>query len=90
MATGTTQGRPRLPIEEAYSSAPEGRLRGCDACHVTWFGTDERCWVCGGTGDGPVVVVSPTGSQSWSPRFCEATADDAETAALLRRVAFAP
>ena len=85
MATGTYEGRSGVPIEEAYCGAPDGRLRGCDSCHVTWFGTDERCWVCGGTGEGPVVVVSPTGSHSWSPRYCEAAADDTETAAFVRR-----
>jgi hypothetical protein len=56
---------------------------GCATCDVTWFGTDEQCWVCGGTGEGPVVIVAATGAQTWSSSGCEAGADDEETAAFL-------
>jgi hypothetical protein len=73
-------------IEAAYGQEPDGRLHGCPACSVTWFGVDQACWVCGGTGDGPVVVVPPNGSQTWSSARCTAGADDEETAAFLRRV----
>jgi len=73
-------------IEEAYGRDPDGRLHGCPACSVTWFGPEDRCWVCGGTDDGPVVMVPANGSQSWSAAHCALAADDEETAALVRRV----
>jgi hypothetical protein len=73
-------------IEQAYGEEPDGRLHGCPACNVTWFGLDDRCWVCGGADDGPVVVVPPNGSETWSPIRCAERADDEETAAFLRRV----
>jgi hypothetical protein len=73
-------------IEEAYADEPDGRLHGCPACSVTWFGVDDRCWVCGVAVDGPVATVPPNGSQSWSAARCAETADDDETAAFLRRV----
>ena len=64
----------------------DGRLRGCPACSVTWFGADDRCWVCGGTADGPVVLLPPAGAQTWSPACCLETAEDEETAAFVRRM----
>ena len=73
-------------IEEAYGQEPEGRLQGCPACSVTWFGTDQRCWVCGGPAEGPVVAVPPNGSETWSAARCVDGADEEETAAFLRRV----
>jgi hypothetical protein len=73
-------------IEEAYGQEPDGRLHGCPSCNVTWFGLEDRCWVCGGTDEGPVVVVPPNGSETWSPARCAERADDEETAALIRRV----
>ena len=73
-------------IEEAYGEESDGRLHGCTACSVTWFGVDDRCWVCGQAVDGPVVAVPPNGSQTWSAARCAETADDEETAAFLRRV----
>jgi hypothetical protein len=78
-----------LGIDEAYGQEPDGRLRGCPVCSVTWFGADDRCWVCGGTADGPVVVVPPNGSQTWSAARCAQGADDEETAALRRVIATA-
>jgi hypothetical protein len=73
-------------IEEAYGSQPAGRLHGCPACSVTWFGAEDRCWVCGGTLDGPVLGVPPNGSETWSAARCTEAADDEETVAFLRRV----
>jgi hypothetical protein len=73
-------------IEEAYGQEPDGRLQGCPACSVTWFGTDQPCWVCGGPAEGAVVTVPPNGSETWSASRCTVGADDEETAALLRRV----
>ena len=73
-------------IEEAYGAEPDGRLHGCPACSVTWFGADERCWVCGATAGGPVTVVPPNGCQTWSPACCAETAEDEETAAFVRRM----
>jgi hypothetical protein len=73
-------------IEEAYGREPDVQLHGCPVCSVTWFGADERCWVCGGTANGPVAVVPPNGAETWSPARCAEGADDEETAALLRRV----
>jgi hypothetical protein len=73
-------------IEEAYGQEPDGRLHGCPSCSVTWFGTENRCWVCGGPDDGPVVVVPPNGSQTWSPARCADADADEESAAFLRRV----
>ena len=72
-------------IEAAYGREPDGRLHGCPACSVTWFGAEDRCWVCGGSGDGPVVVVPPNGSETWSAEHCAEGADDEETAAFVRR-----
>ena len=40
-------------IEEAYGWEPDGQLHGCPTCNVTWFGADDRCWVCGQAADGP-------------------------------------
>lgn len=73
-------------IEEAYGQEPDGRLHGCPACSVTWFGVDDRCWVCANPVEGPVVVVPPNGSETWCAARCVDGADDEETAALLRRV----
>jgi hypothetical protein len=73
-------------IEEAYGQEPDGRLHGCPLCSVTWFGVDERCWVCGAPASGSMVVVPPNGSETWSPARCFEEADDEETAALVRRV----
>ena len=73
-------------IEIAYGQEPDAQLFGCRACSVTWFGLDERCWVCGGLADGPVVTVPPNGSETWSAARCGDRADDEETAAILRRV----
>jgi hypothetical protein len=73
-------------IDEAYGQEPEGQLHGCPACSVTWFGADARCWVCGGPGYGPVVVVPPNGSETWSAARCTEGAEDEETAAFVRRV----
>jgi hypothetical protein len=73
-------------IEAAYGEEPDGRLHGCPACSVTWFGVDDRCWVCGAAAAGPVVVVPPTGSETWSAARCADHADAEETAAFLRRV----
>jgi hypothetical protein len=76
-------------IEAAYGQELDCRLRGCPACNVTWFGAEGRCWVCGGTAEGPVVVVPPNGSQTWSAAHCADAAEDEETAAVLRRVGIA-
>jgi uncharacterized OB-fold protein len=76
-------------IEEAYGREPDGRLHGCPVCGVTWFGPEQRCWVCGGTAEGPVVVVPPNGSQTWSAAQCADGAEDEETATVLRRVGIA-
>ena len=73
-------------IEKAYGQEPDGQLLGCFACSVTWFGTDRRCWVCGGPADAPGVGVPPNGSESWSAARCVDVADEEETAAFLRRV----
>lgn len=73
-------------IEAAYGEEPDGQLHGCPACSVTWFGTDRRCWVCGGPADGPVAGLPPNGSENWSAARCIDAADAEETAALLRRV----
>ena len=73
-------------IEEAYGQEPDGRLYGCPACNVTWFGTDQRCWVCDRPADGPVWGVPPNGSESWCAARCVEAADAEETAAFLRRV----
>jgi hypothetical protein len=73
-------------IELAYGQEPDGELLGCCACSVTWFGTDRRCWVCGGPADGPAAVVPPNGSESWCAARCVDAADEEETAAFLRRV----
>ena len=73
-------------IEEAYGAEADGRLQSCPDCSVTWFGPDDRCWVCGATAEGPVMVVPPNGSQTWSPARCAETADDEETAAFVRRM----
>ena len=75
----------RSGIEEAYGVEPEGRLHGCAGCSVTWFGVDDRCWVCGARVDGPVVVVPCNGSETWSSARCADAADEEETAAFLRR-----
>lgn len=76
-------------LEEAYGREPGGRLHGCPACNVTWFGPDEHCWVCGVAADGPVVAVPPNGSQTWSPARCVESDEDDETAAFARRMAAA-
>jgi hypothetical protein len=76
-------------IEEAYGDEPDGRLHGCPACNVTWFGVDDRCWVCGQVVDGPVVTVPPNGAQRWSAARCAESADDEETAAFIRRMLLA-
>jgi hypothetical protein len=73
-------------IEDAYGREPEDRLHGCRSCSVTWFGAESRCWVCGGADEGPVEVVPPNGSESWSAARCVDAADAEETAAFLRRV----
>jgi len=73
-------------IDEAYGDEPDGRLHGCPACSVTWFGLDDRCWVCGRAVEGPVMAVPPNGSHTWSAARCTDTADDEETAAFLRRM----
>lgn len=73
-------------IEESYGQEPDGRLHGCPVCSVTWFGVEDRCWVCGGTVEGPVVVVPPNGSHTWSAAYCADSADEDETAVLVRRV----
>lgn len=73
-------------IEDAYGREPDDRLHGCPCCNVTWFGADDRCWVCGGPDDGPVVAVPPNGSETWSAARCAEGADDEETAAFVRRV----
>jgi hypothetical protein len=73
-------------IELAYGQEPGGQWRGCSACSVTWFGTDARCWVCGGPADGPVAGVPPNGSESWCAARCLDAADEEETTAFLRRV----
>ena len=73
-------------IEIAYGQEPEGQLLGCSACSVTWFGTDGRCWVCGGPADGPVSGVPPNGSENWSAARCIGAVEAEETAAFLRRV----
>lgn len=73
-------------IDEAYGDEPDGCLRGCPACSVTWFGVDDRCWVCGRAVEGPVAAVPPNGSHSWSAARCIDTAEDEETAAFLRRM----
>jgi hypothetical protein len=76
-------------IEEAYGAEPGGQLHGCPACNVTWFGPDDRCWVCGVAAAGPVTAVPPNGSQTWSASRCVETDDDEETAAFVRRMAAA-
>lgn len=73
-------------IEDAYGAEPDGQLYGCIVCSVTWFGADDRCWMCGGSADGPAVAVPPNGSESWSAARCADRADEEETAAVLRRV----
>ncbi len=73
-------------IELAYGQEPDGQLLGCSACSVTWFGTDRRCWVCGGPADGCVAGVPPNGSENWSAARCVEAAEEEETAAFLRRV----
>ena len=82
---GTTVGAVESGIEDAYGREPNDRLHGCPACNVTWFGADERCWVCGAPADGPVVVVPANGSQTWLAARCVEAADAEETAAFLRR-----
>ncbi|HKN89422.1 MAG TPA: hypothetical protein VJ622_04005 [Acidimicrobiia bacterium] len=77
-------------IEEAYGWEPDGQLHGCPTCNVTWFGADDRCWVCGQAADGPAAAVPPNGSQTWSAARCVEGADDEETAAFVRRVVAAP
>jgi len=72
-------------IEEAYGQEPAGRLHGCPACSVTWFGDDDRCWVCGAEAAGVVVAVPPNGSQTWSAARCAEAVEDEETAAFVRR-----
>jgi len=76
-------------IDAAYGQEPDGRLHGCPACSVTWFGVSDRCWVCGQAVDGPVSTVPPNGSQTWSAARCADTADEEETAAFVRRVRLA-
>jgi len=76
-------------IEDAYGQEPGARPHGCPGCNVTWFGPDDRCWVCGAAADGPVVAVPPNGSQTWSPARCVETDEDDETAAFARRMAAA-
>jgi len=76
-------------IEQAYGREPSGQLHGCPACNVTWFGPENRCWVCGATADGPVTAVPPNGSQTWSAARCVESDDDDETAAFVRRMAAA-
>ncbi|HET9771852.1 MAG TPA: hypothetical protein VFS16_13250 [Acidimicrobiia bacterium] len=73
-------------IEDAYGREPEDRLRGCRSCCVTWFGVEDRCWVCGDRGDGPVATVPPNGSETWTAARCAEGADAEETAAFIRRV----
>jgi len=73
-------------IERAYGQEPDGQLHGCRDCNVTWFGLEHRCWVCGGETDGPAAMVPPNGSETWSATRCVDSADDEETAAILRRV----
>jgi hypothetical protein len=73
-------------IELAYGNEPEGQLLGCSACSVTWFGTDRRCWVCGGPADGPVAAGPLHGSEYWSAARCVDGADEEETAAFLLQV----
>jgi len=76
-------------IEQAYGREPSGQLHGCPACNVTWFGPENRCWVCGVAADGSVSAGPPNGSQTWSPTHCVETDDDDETAAFVRRMAAA-
>ena len=47
-------------LEAAYGDQPVSRRHGCDACSVTWFGPEGRCWVCGADtdADGSVVAVA--------------------------------
>lgn len=73
-------------IDFAYGQESDERLHGCPSCNVTWFGLEDCCWICGDTVDGPVVVVPPNGSETWSAARCVDGADDEETAAILRRV----
>lgn len=73
-------------IEEAYGREPADRLHGCQACNVTWFGAENRCWVCDGTIEGPVEAVPPNGSETWSAARCADSAEAEETSAFLRRV----
>ena len=73
-------------IEEAYGQEPEDRLRGCAGCSVTWFGTEDSCWVCGRRGEGPVAAVPPNGSETWCAARCADAVDAEETSAFLRRV----
>jgi hypothetical protein len=73
-------------IERAYGHDLDGQLYGCGSCSVTWFGFEDRCWVCGGPADGPAAVVPPNGSESWCAARCLDAADAEETAAFLRRV----
>ena len=73
-------------IELAYGHEPDGQLHGCQTCNVTWFGHDDRCWVCDSPADGPVGVMPPNGSETWLSARCADLADDEETAAILRRV----
>lgn len=76
-------------IEAAYGQEPEDRLRGCVPCSVTWFGTDDRCWVCGGRGDGSVAAVPTNGSETWCAARCADAAEADETAAVVRRIVIA-
>ena len=76
----------RSGLELAYGEEPDGRLHGCRLCNVSWFGVEDRCWICGASADGPVEVVPPNGSEMWSAARCADAADDEETAAILRRV----
>ena len=46
-------------IEKAYGLESVDRLHGCPSCSVTWFGPENRCWVCDATTEGPVEVVPP-------------------------------
>ncbi|HZQ79824.1 MAG TPA: hypothetical protein VFE55_21020 [Acidimicrobiia bacterium] len=76
-------------MDEAYGQEPGARLHACLGCNVTWYGPDDRCWVCGASAAGPVPAVPPNGSQTWSPARCVETDDDDETAAFVRRMAAA-
>jgi hypothetical protein len=75
-----------VPIEDAYCGASDRQVHACAPCDVTWVGAEDRCWVCGGIDEGPVVVLPASGAHTWSWRSCEEDADGEETAAFLRRV----